>query len=147
MSRIFEKIGVQVVWAEDPKAAPQSVVALIVPDARAAALRIADTEALAVTLGDERPGGCVYLFFGRVERTAAQHRVDTSFVLGSAQAHETAHFLLHGNAHGRSGLMRASWGDQEFRLMRGGMLLFSRGEGEAIRDQTRTLTADGRMAP
>jgi hypothetical protein len=133
MTRMFENVQVRVVWRQDPRQPPRPVIALIVPDARAAALRIRDIAALGATLRGDRGGGPVYVFWGRVERAAAEHHVEPSVVLGSALAHEAAHAILEKGAHARSGVMRASWDEQQFHLMRSGLLLFSAREGEAIR--------------
>jgi len=137
MVLIFENIGVRVVWVEDSRQMPRPLIALIVPDGRAAALHIRDVEALGATLMTREPGGTVYVFSGRVDRAAAEHHVETSTVLGSALAHEVAHALLGRGAHTRSGVMQASWGPQEFQLMRSELLLFAEGEGEAIRKTLR----------
>jgi hypothetical protein len=133
MAEVFEDIGVQVVWVDDPRPLPRPLIALIVPGSRAKSLGPVERAALGVTLRNEQPSGLVYVFYDRVETTAIQHRVDTSSVLGATLAHEAAHAILRRDAHTRAGLMRASWDEQEFRLMRGGLLLFSSRDGEAIR--------------
>ena len=133
MAEIFENIGVQVFWVDDPRERSRPLIALIVPAVRASALGNFERSALGVTLHNGQPGGLVYVFYDRVQRTAAQHRIDTSSVLGAALAHEAAHAILRRDAHTQAGLMRASWDDLEFRLMRGGLLLFSSHDREAIR--------------
>ena len=133
MEDIFDKIGVQIVWQDDPRALARPLIALIVPAGRATALRVDDRAALGVTFHNQKPGGLVYVFYDRVERAAAQHRVETSLVMGAVLAHEVAHAVLCRDAHTQSGLMRASWDELQFRLMRGGLLQFSSSDGEAIR--------------
>ena len=133
MVTIFHNIGVDVVWDKDPRVVPRPVVALIVPDARAKALRIVDDSALGVTLSDKQPGGLIYVFYGRVARGASAKHIETSFMLGSVLAHEIAHVILGRAAHAGSGMMRPSWNEEEFHLMRGGLLLFATEEGRAIR--------------
>ena len=133
MAAVFEQIGVRVVWRDDPREQPPPLIALIVPEGRATALRTRDTAALGTAILDEVSGGRAYVFYERVVRRAAEHRVDATLALGAALAHEAAHIILGKGAHTAAGLMRASWGDQEFRLMRAGMLVFSSGEAQAIR--------------
>lgn len=65
-------------------------------------------------------------------------------MLAAALAHEAAHAILGRGAHARSGLIRASWEDQEFRLIRGSVFVFSSSEGEAIRQELHPASGQSR---
>jgi hypothetical protein len=68
------------------------------------------------------------IFMDRVEAIA--HRIDVppSAVLGAAIAHEVGHLLLGMPTHGRSGLMREVWTEEELALGREEDWLFTSSE-------------------
>ena len=60
-------------------------------------------------------------------------------------AHEIGHAVLGRGAHSHSGLMLGAWGEQQFQLIRSGLLLFTNLEGHSIRKALRlaaTAAAD-----
>lgn len=140
LETVFRAIGVRLVWLEDPRDPLKPLVVIVVPDARATAFHVRDTDALGVTWYAREGGGTPFVFYGRVEHAAANNRVDTAMVLGSALAHEIAHALLGRGAHADSGLMLRGWDEQQFRSIRSGVLLFSNLDGRALRKALRSNT-------
>jgi len=127
--------GLTVVFSCSAVDTLRPLIVIVTPDNRAASLKVHDPEALGVTLRSERTMGTVYLFFGRVNRSARAHRIDTAIVLGYALAHEIGHALLPTGSHTAWGIMRGAWDDQQFRLIAGGTLGFSGAEAAAIRQR------------
>jgi hypothetical protein len=58
-------------------------------------------------------GTLATISLNRVEDVAHQTGAGVAVLLGRAIAHEVGHLLLHTNAHGADGLMRAVWTAQE----------------------------------
>ena len=140
LETVFRAVGVRLVWLEDARDPLKPLVVIVVPDARAKAFAVRD-DALGVTWYAREGGGTPFVFYGRIEHAAANNRVNTAMVLGSALAHEIAHTLLGRGAHAHSGLMVRGWDEQQFRLMRSGLLLFSGLEGRALRKALGSNTA------
>jgi hypothetical protein len=63
-------------------------------------------------------GSLATLFMDRIEAIARRIDVPPSAVLGLTIAHEVGHLLLGTPTHGRSGLMREVWTDEELALGR-----------------------------
>jgi len=133
LAETLNRIGVHVAWSSDPAEVPAPLIVLVTPDNRAASLKVRDPEALGVTLRSPHGMGTVYLFYGRVDRAARAHRMETATVLTCALAHEIGHALLPQGSHTASGIMRGAWDDQQFRVIATGELGFSTEEGSAIR--------------
>ena len=131
---IYRAIGIQVQWREDPGDRPRPLVVVVVPDTRARAFGVRDISSLGVALQGQGGGASAFVFYDRVEHAATKNRVDAAMVLGAALAHEIAHGVLGRGAHAHSGLMRASWEEQEFRLIKSGLPLFTSLERQALRN-------------
>jgi hypothetical protein len=138
LETVYRAIGVRVVWREDPRDVLRPLVVVVVPDARTNALDARDIDALGVTWHAKEGGGTAFVFYGRVEHAATNNRVDVAMVLGAAPAHEIAHAVLGRGAHAHSGLMLRRWDEQQFRLIRSGLLLFTDLEGHALREALRS---------
>jgi len=82
--------------------------------------------------------------FHRVERTAARYGVAPVVVFGHVMAHELGHLLLGRRSHGRSTLMKQTWGSSELVQLAQGRLVFSPAEERRLRariDQRAVVTA------
>jgi hypothetical protein len=55
-----------------------------------------------------------------------------SAILGAMMAHEIGHLLLGDNRHSASGVLRASWGDQDLRTIARGQMCFTAGEARRM---------------
>ena len=137
VSEIYRAIRVSVVWADDPAGSSRPLIAIVAPDDRAHKLAVRDPRALGVTLRTHTTGGRVYGFLGRVERTAAAHRLETARLLGAVLAHELAHALLPEGSHSQLGIMRPAWDAQQLRVISAGQALFSPREATMILQQLR----------
>lgn len=69
-------------------------------------------------------GDSAYLGMRKAESIAHVSSVPLETVLGLGAAHEMGHLLLGENAHARTGLMKARWGNEELNLGSHGNLLF-----------------------
>lgn len=63
-------------------------------------------------------GSLATVFMDRIQAIAQRTDVAASSVLGLTMAHEVGHLLLGTPTHGRTGLMRETWTDQELALGR-----------------------------
>jgi hypothetical protein len=94
-----------------------------------------------------RAGVIATVYYGVVRRVSARTGLDTEALLGRAIAHEIGHLLLGATGHGRNGLMRPLWTDDELAQDRPGDWTFSDEERRQLRAAARrpetTQTDDG----
>ena len=146
LETVYRAIGVRLVWREDPRDVLRPLIVVVVPDARTKALDVRDIDALGVTWHGKEGIGTAFVFYGRVEHAATNNRVDVAMVLGAALAHEIAHAVLGRGAHAHSGLMLRGWDEQQFRLIRSRLLLFTGLEGDALRKALRSAATASRQS-
>jgi hypothetical protein len=129
-SRIFRHSGVEVTWRpcrmsgssvpiECPDPSPMTPALRLVPRFQLVRDRVR-AEAMGYSTGD----------FATVSVEFAQRLEESGVaqlpqILGHIMAHEIGHLLLLGGGHSASGVMRAHWGFNEFRLLRQGGLNFT----------------------
>ena len=82
-------------------------------------------------------GSLATIFRDRVDAIAQRAEVASSAVLGVTIAHEVGHLLLGTPTHGRNGLMREIWTDQELALGRVDDWLFSPSERHILQSIVR----------
>jgi hypothetical protein len=136
--RIFRHSGIDITWR--PCRMPDSTVPLecLDPSPTAPALRLvprfqpaADrvhVEAIGFCTGD----------FATVSVELAQELEESGVgalpeILGHVIAHEIGHLLLPGNGHSISGIMRAHWSSNEWRLVRQAKLNFAPEQSRLLR--------------
>ena len=133
VSRIYEAIGVQVIWTDHaPKDAGRHLVVAIVSEQMSTWLK-AGPAALATAFVADNDA---YVMIERVERFARTSRTwghGVSITLGLTIAHEIGHLLLKSTSHAVAGLMSAVWGLADAQLAASGKLLFTPREAELIR--------------
>jgi hypothetical protein len=78
-------------------------------------------------------GALATIFMDRVQAVASRTHVPPASLLGRAIAHEVGHLLLRTSSHGRSGLMRGVWTDQELALDRRDDWLFASSDRHILR--------------
>ena len=94
--------------------------------------------------GSQRPAA--YVIYPRIEnfvRThddANQRGRRLGQVLAHAIAHEIGHVLLSSSSHSPAGIMRASWQDDEYKLLVSGQLRFTLAQTELIRTELARLS-------
>jgi len=71
------------------------------------------------------------VFYDRVDELQ-RGRDPVGVILGYAIAHELTHVLQREDAHAAQGIMRSSWNEQDFQLMRLGTLYFTGADVRAI---------------
>jgi hypothetical protein len=69
------------------------------------------------------------VFYHRAVELERSHCASRSAILGAILAHEVAHLLLERNHHSRTGILQASWGDDDLRLIAKGRSGFTKKEG------------------
>jgi len=81
-----------------------------------------------------RAGAHATVFYDRVEKLWLNSTVgpSTGSLLGAAMAHEIGHVLMRSTEHSAAGIMKARWGQAEFRLLACNRLQFSVEDGKAI---------------
>jgi hypothetical protein len=119
----YERIGVSVGWSDDPGS-----MLLIVRDDEPA-----HPTTLGVALHAALGSPAAYVFYRRAVEQADHHGVPTVVVIAATMAHEIAHLLLPLPDHAAVGLMRASWGVDEFLSAARGELRFLPREVSSIR--------------
>jgi len=94
--------------------------------------------------GGQRPA--VYVIYPRVENflrthdSANQRSRRLGQVLAHVIAHEIGHVLLSTSSHTPTGIMRASWQDDEYKLLVTGQLRFTVAQTELIRSELAKLS-------
>lgn len=142
VARIFEPLAVEVLWW-DPASALRRQKALGDPAAQRSfvtslyVIRLVPQEGdggmipSGSSLGSAAVGTRVAIIpYGRVLEQARTSGAPLGLVLGHVIAHELGHLLLQRSTHSAAGLMRATL---DLRLAQQGRLLFTAGEGRAIR--------------
>lgn len=82
-------------------------------------------------------GSLATVFMDRIEALARRTDVPASSLLGLTIAHEVGHLLLGTATHGRTGLMREVWTDEELALGREDDWLFAPSERQMLRSVPR----------
>jgi hypothetical protein len=152
LTEIFEAIGVSAQWPdskdrENPQA--DSVYSLMIfilgPSGEAAARNeIALGFSSSNQEGRQRPA--TYVIYPRIEAfvrihdTANQRGRRLAQVLAHTIAHEIGHVLLGTSAHSPAGIMRASWQDNEYKLLVTGQLRFTEAQTDLIRTELARLS-------
>lgn len=91
------------------------------------------------SLSCARYGIQVTIFVDRVEQALARVAPSFATVLGHALAHEIGHVLLRSERHRPTGLMRAVWGELDWRL--GGLWFTTEDAAEMRRELLRIATS------
>jgi hypothetical protein len=131
-AKIFEKVGIQVMWVADASAAnlllrvwKSSIVQGTRVTSDALGFRLSMNEA--VVLSDA------------TRKIAANWKVDPVLCLGLTIAHEMGHLLLQSETHSVSGVMKARWLRGDLAAAERGGLTFTPQEGHFMRNGLRRL--------
>ena len=133
VARMYTAIGVPIAWGDARTASDRDLVRVIVLPFETGDLRSAPDTVMgaAVVVGDGTR--VAYVYYRRVRSEAERYGASTAQALACAIAHEVGHLLLPGEAHSPTGLMRASWGREDFSRADQGQLRFSAGQVARIR--------------
>jgi hypothetical protein len=147
--RIFEQIGIAIIWLVCPLITSQEVrdEGCALPDAptkltvRLFSNSVAnrgrlgpDVFGYALLPGDEGFGLAANVYADRIQKPPDEGEC-AEVILGRVIAHELGHLLLGKHAHSTAGIMHTPWRIEDLELHRGGMMLFLAGEGKKIRAQ------------
>lgn len=106
---------------------------IILPTARGVADAYVDRDfGIAQIFNNGQFGHYAYVFYDRVQHTAAMAGMPASQLLGSVISHEFGHVLLRSSTHSRSGIMRAQWDHNDLQNLTWGQLKFTPAEKELI---------------
>jgi hypothetical protein len=124
VSRIFEDIGVAVIWTPAwPCGGQRPLIVRIT--AREMPERIVSPSTLGFTPGERgRRGVLAYVFYTRVAQASQKYLASIDKILAVTIVHELGHMLLPYGSHATSGVMSAKWDESHFRLATCGDLLF-----------------------
>lgn len=113
--------------------APDSREYLVVRLVRGVPARIY-TGATGYALPFARQGAHATVFYDRVANLSLSSigMPSAGSILGAAMAHEIGHVLMGSSEHSAAGIMKARWGQAEFRLLACNRLQFSVEDGRAI---------------
>jgi hypothetical protein len=151
VTRLYRAVGVDSTWLqiqpdgsgpESEEVSQPGVHLLIMIVPRETTARMAPAGALGLTPSE--PGGesrVAYVFYDRVEGAAQSSGADLGTLLGCAIAHEIGHMLLPRPAHSATGIMRATWTDEDLQATAKGRLTLSHEQGEMIRTHLTALAA------
>jgi hypothetical protein len=145
-ARIFEKIGITLIWVAGLTA--QEAVGHPLGEAwnpadldlrlwtrqlaRGAAIH---SNALGYCLSIER--GQAIIFSDAIQNIAARWSIDLADILGVAMAHETGHLLLRTSNHSPLGMMKAPYLQKDMTGVGLERLIFTREEGDSMRSEVR----------
>jgi len=133
-TRIYDDIGVRLVWTESSAAEYRFIVRIIMKPLGGD--RVSDLHALgAAPRTKEMHGRLAYAYFGPIERLARGAGIDVAIILGHVIAHELGHLLLPPDSDGRVGVMGTGWDRAQVDGARKGELMFTRGQEKAIREK------------
>jgi hypothetical protein len=147
VTRIFAKIEVTAAWLDSPPREHQSVgtglsFGIFILDRSSGDHISRSKNAMGSTpIGpDGNPGHVAYVFYDRVEDFTRYARVrsvmsDISQVLAFAIAHELGHLLILDQSHSSTGIMRGSWGLDDFARIATGQLDFIPEQARLIRSE------------
>ena len=133
---ILDNAGVKVLWSDcSPNSARRDTLCSIPPGLIDLHLRILSKEMAKRTDGTRHSMGhalvsgrfpsIASVFYHRAVELEARKFGGRAEILGGMLAHEIGHLLLAENSHSGTGVLRAQWGDQEFRMIACGRLGFT----------------------
>jgi hypothetical protein len=147
---LFAEIGVHLKWAAPRKRSIQlfdsncanespirDLAVEIVPHAPGNLNR----STLATALLQAESGARIVIFYDHV---AAVPHGPQSMILGYVLAHEIGHVLQGTTRHTNAGIMRERWLDEDFKLMRVGLLGFSSEDARSISEQAARSSVSSR---
>jgi hypothetical protein len=150
-ARILVTAGVQAAWQLDPADASEAHECDLEARSHATLSRRPDSRdhlvlrlvrdfparslpgGLGYSLPDARYGVHATVFYDRVEGVSRTGDVSLSTMLGHAMAHEIGHVLLGTADHSPFGIMKARWGQADYRQAGMGLMVFTASECDAIR--------------
>lgn len=147
VTRIFAKIGVVAAWVDSPRREEQpfgtglSFVIIILERPSVERLSRSRNTLGSTPLGPMgSPGNIAYVFYERVENSTVYARLrsvmsDISQVLAFAIAHEMGHMLLPDQLHSPVGIMRGSWGLDDFAFIATGQLEFTAEQARLMKSE------------
>src|SRR5574340_964875 len=105
----------------------------ILPTAKGVADAYVDKDfGIAQVFNNGQFGHYAYVFYDRVQHTAALAGMPTPELLGSVIAHEFGHLLLRSSTHTGHGIMRMRWDRNDLKDLTWGQLNFTPEEAETI---------------
>ena len=133
---ILENGGVSISWADcSPSSERRDAVCSIQPGPIDLQLRILSEEmAKRIHRSRQSMGSAMVsgrfpviasAFYHRAVELEAKKPGARAEILGGILAHEIGHLLLADNSHSETGILRALWGDQDFRMIACGRLWFT----------------------
>lgn len=140
VQKILRAAAIHLDWVECPTSAEEVKVRpvcqelmsnaelglTILPTARGVADAYVDRDfGIAQVFNNGQFGHYAYVFYDRVQHTAALAGISTTELLGSVIAHELGHVLMRSTTHSRSGIMRVRWDRNDLKDLTWGQLKFT----------------------
>jgi hypothetical protein len=135
-SRIFDGLGITLVWLAGEELPTGSVIIRIVATPLGRTSRNVHVMGIAARSKEAR-GHVATLFYHRIDDFGRLFRLDVSQMLGHVMAHEMGHLLLPYGSHAAAGLMKAGWDKQQALLAAMGNLTFEDNQAALIRGRLR----------
>ena len=133
VSAIYDRIGVRLVWhtGQLPARRDNSRPAFAIRTAQHP-LDSATSEALASARIVGSSGAQIVVYQDRLERLLAGRRSIANVAAAYVLAHELAHVMQGVARHSEAGIMKAHWGEDDYREMVYHKLVFTAGDVELI---------------
>ena len=129
-TRIYEAIGVKLVWSDDVATNHHFVLKLIAEPPAGASV---DRRAMGGAPGTKHARGTLaYAYYRRVERLAHNSETDVAQILGPVMAHELGHLLLPHGSDSVVGVMSYGWDHTQLERARKSQIRFTAAEAKAI---------------
>lgn len=150
-STIFRQTAIEVEWVDcplterdmqfypacRPDLGAADFVVNLLPERMAQRAALRDTTfGFAQISPDHARSYVASVFWDRITEATRTGDLSAYQLLGHAIAHEIGHLLFGSVGHARTGLMSASWGPPELKVMARGYLAFTPRQGERMRTET-----------
>lgn len=124
---MFRDAGIDIAWVDDSGGESRHVTTrLIVVPRGGGSIGNRFDAVLGAAARPAEGGGTAWVFFERVVEHADRHAVPLDRLLACTIAHELGHIVQKIPGHAHRGLMRASWGSNEYRRAALGRLEMNR---------------------
>ena len=132
-TRIYEQIGVTLVWADRAAADSHFTVKIVQNPLGGNSI---DRRAMGGAPGTRHTRGTLaYAYYKRVEKLAHDSGTDPAKILGPVIAHEVGHLLLPFDTHTLTGVMGYGWDRTQLESAKKSQLTFTAEQAMAIRQR------------
>jgi hypothetical protein len=139
---IFARVGIRMVWLDRPRPAARAAAGPVVIEMQIVGQPVGNCSptALAHTAPFAAGAKTITVSWDRVRLFAGGPSLEPH-LLAYVMAHEIAHALEVSDWHAQSGVMKASWNEQDYTAMEKGLLKFTPADVYMIREGLKSMRA------